>query len=245
MWPSVSSRRAHDALAFRDLRLFRDPAADRVQRDHRAGFMLFGDYVPLSDNVRRALRYAPAPRPSWCPTCCPGRQGWGRCSTTSWWRACWRCWCSCARAAVLVIIVGMLVLWGCAGWQAEPTGRCPSDWRDFVHQMDVFADRIRPPRRFSGRFGHSATCFARAPGRLAKIRVIHSNPGLVLPISIETRMRRLARQDADRSRRLARRGIAWPRERGACSGCPDAYAPQCHALSFCSFHWSVSANPDD
>ena len=26
----------------------------------RAGFMLFGDYVPLSDNVRRALRYAPA-----------------------------------------------------------------------------------------------------------------------------------------------------------------------------------------
>src|SRR3546814_20058531 len=26
----------------------------------RAGFMLFGDYVPLPDGVRRALRYAPA-----------------------------------------------------------------------------------------------------------------------------------------------------------------------------------------
>jgi len=25
----------------------------------RTGFMLFGDYVPLSDKVRRALRYAP------------------------------------------------------------------------------------------------------------------------------------------------------------------------------------------
>ena len=70
------------------------------------------------------------------------------------------------RSAVLVIIVGMLVLWGCAGWRLSPPERCPSDWRDFVHQMDVLLDRIRPPRRFSGRFGHSATCFARAPGRL-------------------------------------------------------------------------------
>src|SRR5690606_30646056 len=26
----------------------------------RAGFMVFGDYVPLPDGVRRALRYAPA-----------------------------------------------------------------------------------------------------------------------------------------------------------------------------------------
>ena len=26
----------------------------------RAGFMLFGDYLPLPDGVRRALRYAPA-----------------------------------------------------------------------------------------------------------------------------------------------------------------------------------------
>ncbi len=26
----------------------------------RAGYMLFGHYIPLSDNVRRALRYAPA-----------------------------------------------------------------------------------------------------------------------------------------------------------------------------------------
>ena len=26
----------------------------------RAGFMLFGDYIPLPDGVRRALRYAPA-----------------------------------------------------------------------------------------------------------------------------------------------------------------------------------------
>ena len=26
----------------------------------RAGYMLFGDYLPLSDSVRRALRYAPA-----------------------------------------------------------------------------------------------------------------------------------------------------------------------------------------
>ncbi len=26
----------------------------------RAGYMMFGDYLPLSDSVRRALRYAPA-----------------------------------------------------------------------------------------------------------------------------------------------------------------------------------------
>jgi len=26
----------------------------------RAGYMLFGDYIPLSDGLRRALRYAPA-----------------------------------------------------------------------------------------------------------------------------------------------------------------------------------------
>lgn len=26
----------------------------------RAGYMMFGDYLPLSDGVRRALRYAPA-----------------------------------------------------------------------------------------------------------------------------------------------------------------------------------------
>lgn len=26
----------------------------------RAGYMLFGHYIPLSENVRRALRYAPA-----------------------------------------------------------------------------------------------------------------------------------------------------------------------------------------
>ena len=26
----------------------------------RAGFMLFGDYIPLPEGVRRALRYAPA-----------------------------------------------------------------------------------------------------------------------------------------------------------------------------------------
>ena len=131
--------------------------------------MLFGDYVPLSDNVRRALRYAPAAALTAIvvPDLLPWKAGLGPVfdyklvagvlAVLVFLRT---------RSAVLVIIVGMLVLWGCAGWRAEPTGAvsiglagfCPSDGR--------FADRIRPPRRFSGRFGHSATCFARAPGRL-------------------------------------------------------------------------------
>ena len=42
------------------------------------------------------------------------------------------------RSAVLVIIVGMLVLWGLAGGLSPPK-RNSSDWSLTVHQVDDFA----------------------------------------------------------------------------------------------------------
>ncbi|MBR8653695.1 AzlD domain-containing protein [Achromobacter sp. Marseille-Q0513] len=81
----------------------------------RAGFMLFGDYVPLSDNVRRALRYAPAAALTAIvvPDLLPWKAGLGPVfdyklvagvlAVLVFLRT---------RSAVLVIIVGMLVLWG-------------------------------------------------------------------------------------------------------------------------------------
>ena len=108
----------------------------------RAGFMLFGDYVPLSDNVRRALRYAPAAALTAIvvPDLLPWKAGLGPVfdyklvagvlAVLVFLRT---------RSAVLVIIVGMLVLWGCAGWRAESSKRNSSDWSLTVHQVDDFA----------------------------------------------------------------------------------------------------------
>lgn len=67
----------------------------------RAGFMLFGDYIPLPDGVRRALRYAPAAALTAIvvPDLLPWKAGLGRRSTTSWWLAFLPSWRSCVRAA--------------------------------------------------------------------------------------------------------------------------------------------------
>jgi len=76
----------------------------------RAGFMLFGDYIPLPDGVRRALRYAPAAA---LTDLLPWKAGLGPAfdyklvagvlAIMAFLRT---------RSAVLVIVVGMVALWG-------------------------------------------------------------------------------------------------------------------------------------
>lgn len=80
----------------------------------RAGFMLFGDYIPLPDSVRRALRYAPAAALTAIivPDLLPWKPGLGplfdyklvaaAVSIIVFLRT---------RSAVLVIVAGMMVLW--------------------------------------------------------------------------------------------------------------------------------------
>ncbi|MFJ1301077.1 AzlD domain-containing protein [Pseudomonadota bacterium AL_CKDN230030165-1A_HGKHYDSX7] len=81
----------------------------------RAGFMLFGDYIPLPDGVRRALRYAPAAALTAIvvPDMLPWKAGLGPMfdyklvagiiGVIVFLRT---------RSAVAVILSGMLVLWG-------------------------------------------------------------------------------------------------------------------------------------
>ena len=81
----------------------------------RAGYHLFGDYLPLSDRVRRALRYAPAAALTaiivpnllpWVPGLGPQldlRLLAGAAGVAVYLRT---------RSPVAVIAVGMLVLWG-------------------------------------------------------------------------------------------------------------------------------------
>ncbi|KDC59316.1 AzlD domain-containing protein [Bordetella bronchiseptica] len=81
----------------------------------RAGFMLFGDYIPLPDGVRRALRYAPAAALTAIvvPDLLPWKAGFGPAfdyklvagvlAIMAFLRT---------RSAVLVIVVGMVALWG-------------------------------------------------------------------------------------------------------------------------------------
>ncbi|AKQ54318.1 AzlD domain-containing protein [Bordetella hinzii] len=81
----------------------------------RAGFMLFGDYLPLPDSVRRALRYAPvaALTAIVVPDFLPWKAGLGPVfdyklvagllGVIVFLRT---------RSAVLVIVAGMLALWG-------------------------------------------------------------------------------------------------------------------------------------
>ncbi|OZI26932.1 hypothetical protein CAL26_04850 [Bordetella genomosp. 9] len=81
----------------------------------RAGYQVFGDYLPLSDGVRRALRYAPAAALTAIivPDLLPWKAGMGP-------QLDMRLLAGVAgvlvflrtRSAVLVIVVGMLVLWG-------------------------------------------------------------------------------------------------------------------------------------
>lgn len=80
----------------------------------RAGYMTFGDYLPLSDKVRRALRYAPAAALTAIvvPDLLPWREGVGPvfdyklvagvAGVILFLRT---------RSAVLVIVAGMLMLW--------------------------------------------------------------------------------------------------------------------------------------
>jgi branched-subunit amino acid transport protein len=81
----------------------------------RAGYQLFGDYLPLSDTVRRALRYAPAAALTAIivPDLLPWKAGEGPqldmkllagvVGIAVFLRT---------RSAVAVIVTGMLVLWG-------------------------------------------------------------------------------------------------------------------------------------
>lgn len=87
----------------------------------RAGFMLFGDYIPLPDSVRRGLRYAPvaALTAIVVPDLLPWKAGLGPVfdykllagivGIVVFLRT---------RSAVLVIVAGMLVLWGLR-WLAD------------------------------------------------------------------------------------------------------------------------------
>jgi len=81
----------------------------------RAGFLVFGDYIPLPDGVRRALRYAPAAALTAIvvPDLLPWKADAGpvfdyklvaaMVGTIVFLRS---------RSAVLVIVSGMLMLWG-------------------------------------------------------------------------------------------------------------------------------------
>ena len=81
----------------------------------RAGFMVFGDYIPLPDSVRRALRYAPAAALTAIvvPDLLPWKADVGpifdyklvaaMLGIVVFLRS---------RSAVLVIVVGMVSLWG-------------------------------------------------------------------------------------------------------------------------------------
>ncbi|ANN79241.1 AzlD domain-containing protein [Bordetella flabilis] len=81
----------------------------------RAGYQVFGDYLPLSDGVRRALRYAPAAALTAIivPDLLPWKAGLGPqldmkllagvVGIAVFLRT---------RSAVAVIVTGMMVLWG-------------------------------------------------------------------------------------------------------------------------------------
>ena len=80
----------------------------------RAGYMVFGDYLPLPDGLRRALRYAPAAALTAIvvPDLLPWREGVGPVfdlrliaavvAVAVYLRT---------RNAVLVIVAGMITLW--------------------------------------------------------------------------------------------------------------------------------------
>jgi|HigsolmetaGSP11D_1036233.scaffolds.fasta_scaffold00851_12 Predicted membrane protein len=80
----------------------------------RAGYMVFGDYLPLSEGTRRALRYAPAAALTAIivPDLLPWRAGeWPAFDTRLVAAAAGVLVFLRTRSAVLVILVGMAVLW--------------------------------------------------------------------------------------------------------------------------------------
>lgn len=80
----------------------------------RAGYMVFGDYIPLPDTVRRALRYAPAA--ALTAIVVPDLLPWTADAGPAFD---YRLLAACVgivvflrtRSAVLVIVAGMLSLW--------------------------------------------------------------------------------------------------------------------------------------
>lgn len=81
----------------------------------RAGFLLFGDRIPLSDGMRRALRYAPAAALTAIivPDLMPWpRGGWPAFDLRLVAAAAATVVCLRTRSAVAVIVSGMLALWG-------------------------------------------------------------------------------------------------------------------------------------
>ncbi|MFC3339712.1 AzlD domain-containing protein [Paracandidimonas soli] len=82
----------------------------------RVGFFLFGDHVPLSEGVRRALRYAPAAAlaaiivPGMLPLAPGGTMTIAADQLLASLVAIFVCLRT--RNAILVIVVGMAVFWG-------------------------------------------------------------------------------------------------------------------------------------
>lgn len=87
----------------------------------RAGFMLFGDYLPLPDHVRRALRYAPAAALTAIvvPDLLPWKPGVGPLFDLKLVAGLVATGVFLySRSAMAVITSGMLVLWGLR-WLAD------------------------------------------------------------------------------------------------------------------------------
>ncbi|AZY51002.1 AzlD domain-containing protein [Bordetella avium] len=81
----------------------------------RAGFMVFGDYLPLPDSVRRALRYAPvaALTAIVVPDFLPWKESLGPVFDYKLVAGLFGIIVFLrTRSAVLVIVSGMLALWG-------------------------------------------------------------------------------------------------------------------------------------
>ena len=82
----------------------------------RAGFFIFGDHLPLTDGVRRALRYAPAAALAAIivPGLLPLAPGGTMTIAADQLLAAIVAVVICLRTrnAILVIVVGMLVFWG-------------------------------------------------------------------------------------------------------------------------------------
>ena len=81
----------------------------------RAAFMVFGDYIPLPESVRRALRYAPAAALTAIvtPELLPWAPGLGPVFDPKLVAGIVAVLVYlCTRSAVLLIVAGMVALWG-------------------------------------------------------------------------------------------------------------------------------------
>ncbi|AMD50234.1 hypothetical protein BTL50_13270 [Bordetella holmesii] len=110
----------------------------------RSGFMLFGDYIPLPASMRRALRYAPvaALTAIVVPDFLPWQAGLGPVFDYKLVAALLGIIVFLrTRSAVLVIVVGMLALWGLR-WLAEQRGAGPAR-----PSPDALSDPVRASLR--------------------------------------------------------------------------------------------------